>query len=130
MKKDKKLGIALFGYTEVMIGIATLLSLAAAKIIWGAAKPIGVSVFVSSTALISFTLGVGILKYKMLARKLLIFFAGYIILTKIFSFSGLITLSPPFEVFIPSSVKDIISLVYHLLIIFFFNNEKIRRNFK
>ncbi|NQU74158.1 MAG: hypothetical protein HQ547_05565 [Candidatus Omnitrophica bacterium] len=129
MKKDKKLSIALFGYTEVIIGIATLLSLVAAKIIWGATKPIGVSVFVSSTALVSFTLGVGILKYKMLARKLLIFFAGYIVLTKIFIFSGLVTLSPPFEVLIPSSVKDIISLIYHLLIVFFFNNEKIRRLF-
>jgi len=130
MKKDQKLIIALFGYTEIIIGVVTLLSLLVAKVVWGATKPFGISVFVSSTALVSFTLGVGILKYKMLARKLLIFFAGYIILTKIFIFSGLITLSPPFEVFIPSSVKDIISLVYHLLIILFFNSEKVRPIFK
>jgi spore maturation protein SpmA len=130
MRKIDKFFTVLFGETEVLIGLVTLISLFETRILWGITKPRSVFLFVFLTSLVSFILGIGILRYKMLARKLLMFFSGYIVLTKIFMFLNLITLSHPFEILIPSRIKNVISFIYHLTIILFFNREEIRDSFK
>jgi len=130
MRKIENLGIISFGYIEAIIGAGTIISLFVAKVAWGATKPLGILSFVGLTALASFILGIGILKYKMWARRFLIFFSGYIVLTKLFIYLGVIKLSPPFEILIPSSIKNIISVIYHVGVILFLGNENIRRSFK
>lgn len=129
MKSLQHYLILLLGYTEVVIGLTAFISLIEAKLLFGISKPTGVFLFVAITSVISFTIGAGVLRYKLWARKLLMFFAGYIVLTKIFIFLGLLKLSPPFEVLISSSLKNIISLLYHSLIIVFLNMEEVRKDF-
>jgi len=130
MLKADKIGIALFGWVEALIGLVTIISLIEAMFLWGATKPLGVFLFVFLSSLVSLVLGIGILRYQLWARKVLMFFAGYIILTKMLIFLHLILLSPPFEVLIPSPAKNSVSLVYHIGVILFFNSEKIRLYFK
>lgn len=130
MKKDNKIGIIAIGTIEIVIGLVTLISLAEAKLFFGITKPLGVFLFVFVTSLISFMLGVGILRYRWWARKLLIFFSGYIILTKIFLLLGILKLSPAFETLISSNTKNIVSSIYHLFVILFFCNKQIRKDFE
>lgn len=124
-----RIGILAFGYTEIIIGLVTIISLAEAGLLGGMAKPAGVFLFVLATSVVSSVLGLGILKRKMWARRLLLFFAGYIVLTKIFIFLGILNLSHPFETLIPSFAKNIISCAYHLSAILFFSRENVRGNF-
>lgn len=130
MKNFERVGFTVFGCIEIIIGLVTIASLLVAKVFFDAAKPLPVFLFVFSSAAVSSVLGIGILRYRLLARNLLMFFAGYIVLTKILIFCGLIILPPPFETLIPPSVKNIISLFYHVAIIAFFGSEKMRSYFK
>jgi hypothetical protein len=126
--KDK-LGIALFAITEILIGLITLtaviLSLAQGKSI----KSLEVLVFVLITAIISSGLGLGILRYKLLAYRLLLYFSSIIILSKILIVAKLITLTGALETTIPYSLKNITSVLYHSLLIFYFTRKSIRELF-
>jgi len=66
---------------------------------------------------VSATLGYNILKLKDWARKILIYFSGYIVLTKILIYTGLLSLNGQILIFIPSWIKDLTSTFYHLAII-------------
>ncbi len=129
MKRFNEAIIALFGCIEVIFGLVTIIALLEAKLFFGIAKPPPAAAFVLLTAIISFSLGCGILLRKLWARKLLMFFAGYIILTKVFILLGVLILSPPFLPLVSSNTRAGISVFYHLLIILFFNKEDVRAYF-
>ncbi len=129
MKKIENLGILLFGYIEITIGLVTIISLIESRLFSGVTKPLGVSIFIFGTSLMSLILGCAVLLRKLWARKLLMFFSGYIILTKLFILLGVITLPPGIDVLISSSIRNIISSAYHFLVILFFNEEKVRACF-
>jgi hypothetical protein len=124
-----KFGVMLFAIIEIFIGLATLtaviLSLAQGK----STKSLQVLVFVLITAIISSGLGWGILRYKLLAYRLLLYFSSIIILSKILIFAKIITLTGALEITIPSSLKNIISVLYHSLLIFYFTRKSIREQF-
>ena len=124
-----KFGVMLFAITEILIGLITLtaviLSLAQGK----STKSLQVLVFVLITAIISNGLGWGILRYKLLAYRLLLYFSSIIILSKILIFAKIITLNGALETTLPSSLKNIISVLYHSLLIFYFTHKSIREQF-
>jgi len=129
MSMKDKFGIALFAITEILIGLITLtaviLSLAQEKSI----KSLEVLVFVLITAIISSGLGWGILRYKLLAYRLLLYFSSIIILSKILIFAKIITLTGALETTIPYSLKNITSVLYHSLLIFYFTRKSIKEKF-
>jgi hypothetical protein len=75
-------------------------------------------------------LGTGVLLRNAYARKLLVFFAGWIILSKILIFSKIIILCCGLETTIPSHLKDLASILYHLAVILYFHHPAIKKEFK
>jgi len=71
-------------------------------------KPVNVLVFVVVSSLLSVSLGAGVLMRRRYARKLLMFFAGWIVLSKILTFGGIITLNGSLETTMPAGLKNII----------------------
>jgi hypothetical protein len=105
-----------FGWIEVLIGMTALIGSFAAQmgfIPGHAGKPDNIYVFVVVTAAVSFVLGVGLLYDREWARKLLIFFAGYIILTKVLIASGLMSFSGVMLTAVSPAIRDMVSGVYH-----------------
>ena len=60
---------------------------------------------------------------------LLLFFAVYIVLTKVFIFMNLLQFSGEIITFVPVSFKNFISILYHSLIILLLNYHSIKENF-
>lgn len=108
------------GWTEIAIGFVTVLGIAAVQV-WGIGglprKPDEVYVFVTATGIAAFVLGAGLVRGKNWARILLIFFSGYIILTKILIYFGLLTFNGAMLTIIPAGLKDVFSSLYHLILI-------------
>lgn len=113
------------GITEVIIGISALIGVAIVQItgIYGfSPKPINVYIFVVVSACISFILGVGILNKREWARNLLVFFSGYVLITKILKYGGLLTFNSDIisaATAMPTWEKDAISFFYHSFVILF-----------
>lgn len=116
----RKIIFSIVGAIEVIIGLITLLSCFVVQTwnIFGySPKPFRVYVFVVVSAVISFVLGVGMLSYRDWARKLLIFFSGYVVLTKIMVYSKLLTFSGDILTVVPVWSKDMVSVIYHVVLI-------------
>jgi hypothetical protein len=113
------------GITEVIIGISALIGVAIVQTtgIYGfSPKPVNVYVFVVVSACISFILGVGILSKREWARNLLVFFSGYVLITKILKYGGLLTFNSDIinaATAMPIWGKDAISFFYHSFVILF-----------
>jgi len=122
-------GIIFFGLTEVIIGSFTLIAVIVSLLLGKSAKPPEVFIFVLTTAVISLILGIGILKRNLTSYHLLLFLSVIIILSKILIFAKIIFLSGALETSMPPSVKNIISIVYHSLLIWYFSRSYIRRQF-
>lgn len=108
------------GYIEIGIGTISLIGCSAVQYLDIRdipKKPENVYFFVVITAVSAIVLGAGLLMGKEWARRLLIFFAGYVVLTKLLVYLGLMSLSGPVVTFLPRSAVDIISSVYHLALI-------------
>ena len=115
----KKICITI-GIIELCIGITTLISCFLVQ--FGilpeiSQKPSNVLAFVIITSIISICLGFGMLRIKDLAKKLLIFFSGYIILTKVLIYTGIIVFTGHYITFVSQGILDLISTLYHSLII-------------
>ena len=93
-------------------------------------KPLEVLIFVIFTAIISASLGIGILRYNLACYNLLLYFSSIIIISKILVFGNIITLNGALETTIPAGVKKIISILYHSAIIIYFSSQPIRKLFK
>ena len=122
--------VVAIGVTEVLIGSVTLLT---SIISWTLAlynKPLAVTIFVISASLVSLLLGIGLLKLRTWARKLIIFFAGYVILTKVLILSGIIVLSGALETSISPGIKNSVSMIYHAFILMFFTRCPVKDKFK
>lgn len=124
-----KLGIILFSLIEILNGSITLIAVILSLIQGRSTKPLEVIIFVLATAIISTVLGFGILKYNLTCYHLLIYFSSIIILSKILIFANIITLHGALETSIPSSTKNIISILYHSLLILYFTRQSVRERF-
>jgi hypothetical protein len=122
-----KPGILFFGLTEIFIGSVTLASILDAYITRGATKPLNVLFFVILSSLISIALGIGILKKFRLARKLLVFFAGWVILSKILILGNILSLCCALETTFPAFEKNMCSIIYHLALIITLRRPAIKK---
>ena len=113
-----KAGIVFFGITEILIGCITLAAVSLSLFQGKSTKPLEVLIFVIITSLVSFGLGIGILKHNLQSYHLLLFFATVIILSKILIFAKIMHLSGELETVIPADVKNIISIFYHGILIY------------
>jgi len=128
MRKNKW-GILFFAFTEILIGTITLVAVVASLMRGASTKPLEVVIFVLATAIIAIGLGIGILRYNLTSYNLLIYFSSIIILSKVLIFGKIMVLNGALETAIPSSVKNIISVLYHGLLIFYFKQKPIRELF-
>lgn len=124
-----KWGIIIFAFIEILLGSITLVAVILSLIQGKSTKPLEVLIFVLITAVISTVLGFGILRYNLTCYHLLLFLSSIIILSKILIFAKIITLSGALETKIPSSLKNIISISYHSLLIFYFTRKPIKEKF-
>jgi len=121
--------IRAIAFIEISIGAITMVSLVTYLLFSASEKPVSVFIFVLISSMISISIGYGFFHHKEWARKTILFFSGYIVLTKILIFSGLLHFNGEVMTFIPTSLKDFISFIYHIFIIFFFNNSIVKRSF-
>ncbi|MFH1201710.1 MAG: hypothetical protein V1674_02315 [Candidatus Omnitrophota bacterium] len=121
--------VNLFAFIEIFIGGITLSSVIAGLVTSNSTKPLNVLIFVVCTSIISFFLGVGLLIRNPQAYHIILYFAFAIIVTKILIFTHIITLHGALETNIPASFKNLVSLIYHSLILVFFNLEGPRKEF-
>jgi len=125
----RKSGIIIFAFIEILIGSVTLIAVILSLIEGRSTKSPSVLVFVLLTATLSLILGFGVLKRILLCYRLLLYFSAIVILGKILIFSGIITLSGALETGIPSTLKNTLSIIYHMLLIFYFTRRAVRDEF-
>ncbi|MDD5438735.1 MAG: hypothetical protein PHS37_00940 [Candidatus Omnitrophica bacterium] len=111
--------IRLISVIEMSIGGMTIFGLFTAPLMFSISKPSNVFLFVMITALASLALGIGLFGYRAWARTLLIFFSGYIVLTKVLVLLNLLYFTCEFITAIPEGVKNIISISYHTFLVLF-----------
>ena len=126
---SKKIIVRLIAFVELLIGLSTLFGLIKYSLLLVSKKPINVFVFVLLSSAISTVIGLGLINYREWARNLLVFFSGYVILTKILILSGLLRFSGEIITVIPATLKNCISILYHSFVIIFFNQRVIKKYF-
>ncbi len=124
-----KLGILIFGVTEILIGSITLIAVFLSILQGKSGKPLEVLIFVLITCGLSVGLGIGILKHNKTSFNLLIFFSLIIIFSKILVFANIIALNGALETSLPVSLKNAISVLYHSLVIFYFTRKPVTAKF-
>ncbi|MGB2601058.1 MAG: hypothetical protein WBD00_05450 [Candidatus Omnitrophota bacterium] len=112
----------IIAWIEIFIGAITLLS--ASIVQFSGAfnmqpKPLNVYIFVTLTAIMAVVFGIGLLYDGKWAVRLLIFFSGYIILTKVLVYAGLLSFAGAIITIVPVALKDGISILYHSALIIF-----------
>jgi len=125
----EKTGIAIFALTEIFIGAATLTAVSLSLIERTSTKPTQVLIFVLITAITSAVLGLGILRRNLRCYRILVFFSLVVILSKILIFAKIVTLNGALETTVPADLKNIISLIYHSLLIFYFTRKSVKQRF-
>jgi len=118
-------GIKYFAYTEIILGIVSLFSTIFCLLNNRTPYPVTVATFLFATALISISLGIGILNYSRPSYYLLIFFSGVVVLSKILIFSKIISLNQTITSTLTPGVKNTTSLIYHSLLIFYFTRKSV-----
>ena len=126
----QKTVIKIIGLAELLIAFIALVSFAVCFLFSTLRKPPNVFAFVVISNAISILLGVGMLCYREWARVALIFFSGYIIITKLLIFSQLLHFSGEILVFMPEELKNVISIVYHSFLILALRNPAVKTYFK
>lgn len=129
-KKFQHKGIEIFALIEICIGGFTLFLTLSSLLLGTSTKPLNVLIFVITTSAISFFIGVGLLFKMRLAAQLLLYFAFSIVLTKILIFSKIIYLQGGLAANIPEPIKDLISILYHSIVLWYFNRQNIKSEFK
>ena len=127
MKNFKNIpkGVLSFAIIEIAIGLITICGITYSLLSGLNTKPINILTFVYVTAFLSCALGLGIVNFNKQAYELLLFFVGVVILTKILIFTQIIHLNGALETKIPSDIKNLISILYHIAIIFYFKHKNI-----
>ncbi len=109
--------IKLIATIELSLGLITILGLIFYPLFYLSYKPYNTLLFVLTSSIISAILGYGIFKLQDWARRLLVFFSGYIVLTKLLVFANLLELKGEMIGILPFSFKNLISLAYHISLI-------------
>ncbi len=115
---------------ELMIGLITITGLFISQAFAFPQKPLNVFCFVLATAATSAVIGIGIFKRWRWAWLLLVFFSGYIVITKIMLLTGLLIFTGEIITFIPMDIKNYISIGYHSFIVIYFTRKRIRNDFQ
>jgi hypothetical protein len=123
------LAVKAIALIEISIGLATLASLIVHSVLSLSTKPFNVFTFVLASAVTSAILGIGLLNYRDWARALLVFFSGYIVLTKILIFMNLLNFSGEIFTSIPTGIKNSFSILYHTLLVFYLTRPRVLRLF-
>src|SRR4030042_4742505 len=118
------------GFIEVIIGISTMLGLFFSFFFALSKKSPNIFMFVLISALISTYLGFGLLRLKNLARRLLIFFSGWVVLTKLLVFMGILQLHGALLTTISNAVKNTVSVIYHITVIALLNHSTFKDVFR
>lgn len=121
--------IILFGIVEILIGGITLTAVLLSLIEGKSTKPLNILLFVLFTASTSLGIGIGIIKRSLVCYRLLLYFSSIIFFSKILIFAKIITVSGAIETTIPAPVKNIVSIIYHGIIIFYFIRNSVREKF-
>jgi|GEM_PF-1685761 len=121
--------IRLVAFIEMLIGGLTILGLTGFEVLSLSKKSPNVLIFVFLSAALSSSIGIGLYMYKHWARKLLVFFSGYVIITKIMIFGGLFRFEGEILTFIPANFKDATSIIYHCFLVIFFTRSPIKEFF-
>ncbi len=129
MPLKQNYGVFIFGLIEICIGVVTLVALIESSLFRQSAKPPEVFIFVLVTSLISLSLGIGILRYNLNCYHLLLYFATLIIFSKLLIFAKIISLSGALETSVPSGIKNTVSVIYHALLLLYFNSAGVRERF-
>jgi len=114
---------------EILFGGITLLAIGLSLIFSFNNKPPNVLLFVMTTALISTSLGIGLLNLRKRAYQLLIYFASVIVLSKLLIFANIIHLNGALETSIPSPIKNSISILYHAGVVFYLLKRDVKKMF-
>jgi len=125
---NKKI-VSAIAYFEMTISVVTVIGLSAAIAMGEQHKPFNVFVFVLVTAWMSFGIGLGLLLYKEWARMTIAFFSGCIIVIKILIFAGIMHFNGEIITFIPTDVKNMISIMYHLFLIVYLTRISVKKEF-
>lgn len=121
--------IPFFGFTEIAIGVTALTATVYSAATKTSQKPANILIFVIMSGIISTGLGTGLLLRWHYARKLLIFFAGWVILSKILIFSDIISLCCDLETTFSPALKNMVSILYHALLIFCLHQPSVKKEF-
>ena len=116
------------GVLEILIGAASFLGVMAA-LARGHVIEQNILTFLVFTSSISTALGIGILKFNTTAYDLLIYFSSIVVLSKILLFTGIISLNGSPEGLVPASFRNIISVFYHLFLIYYLRSKNIHALF-
>lgn len=120
MRGKHNYAIVIFGLIEIGIGLVTFVAVSASLILGESTKPPEVLIFVLTAAILSLSLGIGILRHNLASYHLLLFFAAVVILSKILIFAKIITLAGALETRLYPGAKNLISIIHHSLLIWFF----------
>jgi len=115
---------------EILIGLVTISGLSASAIFSFSKKSPAVFIYVIGSAVISASLGIGLLSFKDMFRKLLIFFSGYVILIKIMVFLGILEFTGELVTVISGPAKNAISIIYHAAVIAILHHSTTKALFK
>jgi hypothetical protein len=115
---------------ELLIGLVTVSSLVITSTLFLSRKPFNVFLFVLATSVTSIAIGMGLFKRWRWAWLLIVFFSGYIVLTKVLLLFGLLIFTGEIITFIPMEAKNYISIFYHAFIFFYFTRKSVRSQFK
>ena len=115
---------------EIFIGLFTLSGMALYIHLGRMAKPPNVLTFVTVTAVISTFLGLGLLRRNRTTVTLLVFFSGYIILTKVMVATELMHFNGAILEYLPINLKNLISTLYHLILIVFLTKPSVQSDLR
>jgi hypothetical protein len=115
---------------ELLIGLVTVSSLVISTTLLLSRKPFNVFSFVLATSVTSIAIGIGLFKRWRWAWLLIVFFSGYIVLTKVLLLFGLLIFTGEIITFIPMELKNYISIFYHGFVFFYFIRKNVRNQFK
>ncbi len=121
--------ISIIAWTEILIGGITVAGSVFGYILFEYLKPLSVHVFVMTTSALSLFIGIGLLFKSPLARVLLLYFSGYIILTKLLIAADIMQLSAALDTWIPSSLKNALSVMYHGAVVFVLLFPQVKKRF-
>ena len=121
--------IAIIATIEILIGGLTFISTIIALVLSISTKTPNVLFFVLLTSVLSALIGFGLLRSNKLAYRALLYFSSVIVLTKVLMLMGIIQINGELETYIPSSLKNCISIIYHSIIIYFLTHHTVREIF-